>query len=149
MIKMNTKYDRKSPFRWKTTSCNQHWKEANWWILKSGGLTKSGCPIIAKSVPHENPPVMTSEQSKICVWCLAPSYIIHDLSTFSSLQLVVVLHLNEISSVLVLPDMKKGLNVWRHDTVLPLSPLRLEGYCHWLGGQADRCWAASRTLWMR
>ncbi len=29
MIKINTKYDRKSPFRWKTNSCNQHWKEVN------------------------------------------------------------------------------------------------------------------------
>ncbi len=26
MIKINTKIDRKSSFRWKTTNCNQHWK---------------------------------------------------------------------------------------------------------------------------
>ncbi len=40
MIKINTKIDRKSPFRWNTTSCNQYWKVANctklkisWWIM--------------------------------------------------------------------------------------------------------------------
>ncbi len=29
MIKINTKFDRKSHLRWKTTSCNQHWKGVN------------------------------------------------------------------------------------------------------------------------
>ncbi len=83
--------------------------------IKIGGLPKSESlkngNLCASPIFH--PPVMTSEQSQICAWCglfLAQPHHTWSMLHSPSLQLVLVLHLDEISSVLVLPHMKKGLN---------------------------------------